>query len=241
MVIFVTGRIESLPWAYHRVFDYQYVEGAGEYEIGFPADCTQCKALWVDFTPYASEEDVRRLSRFNFDCLTHGKPCTTPAMVLPEAAGEVVRVKPDVPVPVNVCGPGNIRAMTRDADNAGVFTVENVRPQTLNALGYWDSLDLKMIDRIKRGYDWEIGATHRVVPVTFHTEMNPRPRTFYVGQKVIVLFGDAQSIGHDTIFPVGACGVTRFSEDALKLAREGEAGDERLAPLDAYELHYYPR
>lgn len=237
---FVTGRIESLPWAYHRVFDYQYVEGAGEYEIGFPEDCTQCKALWVDFTPYASQEDVRRLSRFNFDCLTHGTPCTTPAMVLPEAAGEVVRVKPDVPVPVRICDASNIRAMTRDADNAGVFIVENVRPQTLNALGYWDSLDLRMLDRIKRGYDWQMGSVHRVVPVTFHLVMNPRPRNFYVGQKVIAIFGDAESIGPDVVFPVGACGVMRYSDEALKLAREGEAQDERLAPLDAYELHYYP-
>ena len=142
---FVGGRVQTLPWAYHNVFDYQYVNGAGEYEIGLPEDCTQCKALWVDFTPYASDEDVRRLSRFNFDCLTHGTPCTKPAEVLPEAAGEVVRVKPQVPAEIHVCGPSNVHAMSRDADNAGVFVVENVRPESSNALGYWDALDLRML------------------------------------------------------------------------------------------------
>ena len=240
---FVSGRVQTLPWAYHNVFDYQYVKGAGEYQIGLPEDCTQCKALWVDFTPYASDEDVRRLSRFNFDCLTHGTPCTTPAEVLPEAAGEVVRVMPQVPPAIGVCGPSNVSAMSRDASNAGVFVVENVRPESANALGYWDALDLRMMDRIKSGYEWEMGSIRRVVPVTAHKVMNPRPRTFYVGQKVIAFFGDAlpnATSAKDASFPVGACGVVPYTNENLKLARAGAVLDERLTPLAAYELNYHP-
>ena len=80
------------------------------------------------------------------------------------------------------------------------------------------------LPRIKSGYEWEMGSIRRVVPITSHKVMNPRPRTFYVGQKVIAFFGDAlpnATSAKDASFPVGACGVVAYTNENLRLARAG--------------------
>jgi hypothetical protein len=59
-----------------------------EYCVTSPYDCTKCSRMEIDFTPFAPTNEIARITRFNFDCMTRWSPCKKIGDVLPAAAAE---------------------------------------------------------------------------------------------------------------------------------------------------------
>jgi hypothetical protein len=59
-----------------------------EYCVTSPYECTKCVSIEALFTPFAPENDVARISQFNFDCMTRWSPCKHIKDILPAAAAE---------------------------------------------------------------------------------------------------------------------------------------------------------
>src|SRR6202035_5170689 len=58
------------------------------YIVGFAGSCSGCVLAPVRFTQQTDPADINHLSRLNFNCLTHYKPCEHEADILPSAWGE---------------------------------------------------------------------------------------------------------------------------------------------------------
>ena len=56
------------------------------YRIGWPGGCEICVEIYARFTPQASPEDVERVGRLDFSCVTRWvTPCKTQADIMPGA------------------------------------------------------------------------------------------------------------------------------------------------------------
>jgi hypothetical protein len=56
-----------------------------DYAIGRPGGCESCILGWAKFTPNAATEDVNRMLRIDFSCLTRWHPCLDPQDLMPAA------------------------------------------------------------------------------------------------------------------------------------------------------------
>ncbi len=62
------------------------------YWIGWPGGCEICIAIDVRFQAGASPDDIRRVGRFDFSCLTRWlKPCREKGDIMPGAWAQVVK------------------------------------------------------------------------------------------------------------------------------------------------------
>jgi hypothetical protein len=80
------GRTESYPLV-ARLYTIPRREPLDQSEIEYagPDACTGCVAVWVKYTPYATPEDIDRVGRINFACITGWRKCRAKDDIMPGA------------------------------------------------------------------------------------------------------------------------------------------------------------
>lgn len=88
-----------------------------EFEIRMPTNCWEC--VEVKFTPCADQADLRRLSGFNFSCLTAWRPCRDRPDIAPVAAAELSSQRQSHETEKGGCDLVSVRMIARDTQNVG--------------------------------------------------------------------------------------------------------------------------
>jgi hypothetical protein len=212
-----------------------------EFEIRMPTKCWEC--VEVKFTPYADPTDLRRLSGFNFSCLTAWGPCRDRQDIAPLAAAELSKQRQSHETEKAGCDLVSVRMIARDAQNVGVFDVIANRRNSLEPFDESRTLTVRLVQRLKRTLFWSLGEKVEVeiaggMPALAPLELDSNVRP---GERVILLF--LRRPDWNEMFGAGAemCGVVPYSEENLDAVRTGVAEDDHVEPLVEYDPQYQPR
>ncbi len=212
-----------------------------EFEISLRHKCGAC--LDVNFSPYANPQDIRRLTAFNFSCLTAWRPCRYLQDVAPAAFAALPKKMPASRWEAASCDLPSVRIVSRDTEDAAIFDVIAKRNDPRYSGDEKRILTVRLVERLKRALFWIPGEEGEVdlygnspSLAPLELENNVRP-----GDHVIVLF---ERSGEPSATPmVGAetCGVIPYSKENLQVVQSGAADDERIEPLIEYDPAYQPR
>jgi hypothetical protein len=220
---------------------WSHLREKAEFEISLRHKYGACVA--VSFSPYANTEEIRRLSAFNFSCLTTWHPCRYLQDVTPAAFSELQKKPPESRWEAAACDFTAVRIVSRDTENAAIFDVIANRNDPRHSGDANRMLTVRLVRRLKRALFWSpgeqgelelYGDSPPLPPVKLQNNVRP-------GDRVIVLF--ARSGERSPLPTVGAetCGVIPYSKGNLQVVQEGAVDDERIEPLVEYDPGYQPR
>jgi hypothetical protein len=192
-----------------------------DYEVGIGVP----PFIFVSFSPFAPNADVKELMKFNLGCLEPYYQCRQLSDLMPEAWR---RLQAD--------GPGSFEAhklracrdvlelVGRDSTSAAIVSVLRNQPfadQAGARTRLFHAIALRLDERLKRISFWEPGTTKSVMvmpqsfPVFSHAA---------VGSRWILLLRRAHL---DSPSDFDACSPVPLNEDNLALVRRGIVNDDR--------------
>ncbi|HXZ12163.1 MAG TPA: hypothetical protein VEG64_07200 [Candidatus Sulfotelmatobacter sp.] len=195
-----------------------------DYAIRWPGGCTGCVALTVEYTPYISPQDMRRIATINFDCLTRWSPCRTKDDIMPAAMAQVAMDARPGGESVAACTARGVATLSRDAADAAIVDVVGNRSDSECA--GCRLLKVRLVTPLKRSAFWEIGSTQNlgvvesiaIAPLNDVSQVRP-------GSPVIILFDQNPQPRGDVPILEEPCGVVPFNEEMLQVVRSGIAQD----------------
>jgi hypothetical protein len=165
------------------------------YAIGSPDGCEICVMGWVKFTPYASPQDIHRLTQLDLSCLTRWRPCTTQSDIMPAAWAQYTAERSIVARPQETfaCSPLVMEILGRDSANIVAAEVVRYREKFYSE-GY-DKIvaRVRLIERLKGMTGWNVGE---IRDVTLLSGTTCAPDTVQTGSKLILYGGWDQSNRH---------------------------------------------
>lgn len=231
------GLMSTMP----RADTWRLMHDNPEFEIRLPTKCWAC--VDVRFTPYADPQEVRRLSAFNFSCLTAWHPCRYRQDIAPAAFAELAKERLVPQTETATCDLAAVRIISRDTDNAGVFDVIASRTMTPDPVDARRALTVRLVQRVKRALFWSPGEKGDLEIEGDMPALPPLQVAGHVlsGERVIVLFERSREPSALPTAGAETCGVIPYSKENLQLVRAGAAEDERVEPLFEYDPEYQPR
>lgn len=182
--------------------------------------------LNIEFNPYASTQDVKRLIEFDLSCISRRRRCTKPEELMPNAWRQLISESAVYNPGTNwaMCSPETIELLSRDAENAAIVSVIGHGNLVDSQLGKLHNVTIRLDERLKRATFWDIGATRTIA-------LYPNdPLAGAVGTGWILLFqggGIAQRLG----LHFEACTPLPVNEKNLEIVRHGVAQDDRPADM----------
>jgi len=205
-----------------------------EYCVTNAFDCwKECTTENVYFTAFASPEDVARLTRFNFDCMTRWSPCEHVSDILPAASEEYeAEYKKRAALPraareeADNAWLNQEWLLAREAENVVIADVLSIREKQQFAIRYWE-VRLRLVERLKGARDWKRGNL-RDMPAAVDFPMGPPEAlaTIHAGTRFLVMYdwpSPAKAFGID---PNGVQLLNDANLAAVRfgIARDYEAG-----------------
>jgi hypothetical protein len=157
------GRVESVSGFHNRsseAFETEMLRHP-DYVIGRPGGCDgPCVEGYVLFTPYAADEDVRRLMHFDLSCLTRWRyPCRTQADIMPFAWAQYEQEqKLPVSAAIPVSNTRLVQILARDASAIAVVRVISIMRQR-EPDGYVSQRTAARVLQVLKGGLWHDGET----------------------------------------------------------------------------------
>src|SRR5260370_29674556 len=232
------GEIATRPWAETYNLVSPSFRKHPEYDIGrYP--CRGCVGIEVHFSPFADPADIRRLSQFNFACVTRLRRCRREEDIMPIAMAQAWKKEErieDGHEQLN-CEFGSIQIMSRDLENAAVVDVIDNHEVLENDPDEGRILRVRLIERIKRATLWQLGTMGTVetrASLAF-PPMNDL-KSLRLGDRVIILFTSDGAQKH----VAEMCGVMPYTAANLAMVRLGAAQNDRVPPLIEYSPEYRP-
>jgi hypothetical protein len=139
--VWLEGNIQS-PGRRPYSLDFNDVRKAAhpEYSFGGTIRCPDCE-MWVGFTPYADESDIRRLAKFNFSCMTRLRPCRTNQDLMPVATSQSRE---------EYTGPDVYRSLKCDLKGTALVARESESAAIAEVVGNHASPEMRSDSRILR-------------------------------------------------------------------------------------------
>ncbi len=189
--------------------------------------CTFCVTGWVNFTPYASSENVRRLMTLDLSCLSSWHHCLTQNDIMPAAWSQYLAEQPilngsDGKVP---CSPSFLEIVGRDS--ASIADVEIVRfHDSVDERGYHSgSADARLREWLKGATDWKVGETRKVSI----RAGNDRENLNLPSGAEVFLFRHRLPREGSWVASVPPCPISFINEDNLRAVRRGIEQDYSAA------------
>jgi len=191
--MFCTAIIGHVSTGRRRFIDARHPE----FTFHKPSGCENCVGADVILSPYASAEDVRRLTDVNFGCITRWSPCENEEDILPTAWREA-RSEGAPPAHIASCSE-TIRALTRELGCMPLATVAHVTDA-----GEGPQLTLR----------WENDCQKKMLE---HQNTVSQPN-----RDLLIRKGDHLLVFEDQLFPYPTpCAVVPATEENLKAAQQG--------------------
>jgi len=223
----------------------RYSKKLNEYEVDDFGPTKGGYSARAVFTPYVTADELHRIGKINFACLSGGAPCYQLSDILPAASDVDIHIRRRwyrAPVPVR-CGAPEIRMMSRDLNGLGVVEVLAVRGLDAREAASEPSgriVTARMVEAIKPNRVWNVGEV-REFEIEFSEPIPPwsHPAELQPGMRALVLYepGEARFAADGILAP--NCGVLDVNEATLDAAREGAGADERIQPFSEYEVVWW--
>jgi hypothetical protein len=235
----LAGRLTTSPASEPTRLVWPSLRKHAEYEIGGPAGCLGCVMAWVQISPFVDPEDVRRLSQFDFSCLTRVAACRTKEDIMPVAMAESKADALNGSEQPN-CDVEATQILRRDLDNVAVADVVDNRAVPDYPTDEKRILKVRLVERLKRAFFWEPNSSKDVV-ASVALALSPLNdlKNIRAGDRIIILF----NAGPGVVPYIGAemCGVVPYTERNFAFVRQAAAQDDRVPPLIEYSQQYRPR
>jgi len=197
-----------------------------DYTIRRPGGCTGCKAVYVDFTPYASASDIQRLMNFNLSCMTRWKPCLEWEDIMPVAWQQHMAEQSQLDAAWdNVKCNYPLDLLGRESENAVIadVTSNHTEGSPGNELRV---VKFRLVRKLKGAQFWE--ASEEAKTTWFKSTEDatfPNPRIDSIVGSRLILFFEHDAYIRNQDFELERCGLIPFKESDLAEVERGIAED----------------
>jgi hypothetical protein len=214
-----------------RLYTIPRLEPTSRSEIRYagPDACLGCIAIRVAYTPYAAPEDVERIGRINFSCITAWLPCRTKAEIMPGVMIPQVNLSFKTSYNLQLCSAQDVRNISRDADDVAIADVlANWKvPGPAAGVGETTTLRVHLLEflkgsnYLKRGSTANLGVVEptTIDPVRDVSRLAPK-------SQVIIVFDRNLHPSKDVNIMEEPCGVIPLTATNLALVQSGIQQDD---------------
>lgn len=239
------GAVQSVSnfWGGRSIACDYLMQGHPEYCVTSPYECWKCVDMEALFTPFAPANDVARITKFNFDCMTRWSPCKHIKDILPAAAAEY-EAESAKTEGLSTDERGELRQWpsktpwinARELENIVIAEVVSIGTRRFNSGpgrkpgDPYPGASLKLVEKLKGGADWNpddlkdlyIRKQFLIGPPETYATMKPGARFIVMYEHAYV--GDPLESYQNSVLPLNAAnlaqvkfGISRDTDAAIPM------------------------